>query len=305
LTLPVLKILVLRGGALGDLILTMPLLCEIREGYPDAEIALLGIFPQARLAAPEFVDRVERIDAPEWGPIFVEGILPDFVRNWLKGFDLAISLFSDPGSIIARNLAAAGVKQVIAVSSRMRPDVHAVFHLASVLEALGLTLRNPVPSLAVGSKPVKSATFGFHVGSGSAQKNWPIDHWAELTRRLDGFFDDFLLVGGEADNKVLREFRARCHIPRLRTLLSASLADLGQALNGCTVFVGHDTGVTHLAAAVGTPTIALFGPTNPKIWAPLGEHVSVLQSSDSLMSSISPTQAAAETARRVGDQDAS
>jgi len=93
---------------------------------------------------------------------------------------------------------------------------------------------------------------------------------------------------------VVREFRARCSIPRLRTLLNASLVELGQALNGCAVFVGHDTGVTHLAAAVGTPTVALFGPTNPKIWAPLGEHVSVLQSSDGLMSSISATQAAAE-----------
>jgi heptosyltransferase III len=204
-----LKILVLRGGALGDLILTLPLLREIREGYPNVEVVLLGVFPQARLAVPEFVDGVKRIDAPDWMPIFVEGTLPDFVRNGLGDFDLAINLLSDPGSIIARNLAAGGVKQIIAVSSRMRAGVHAVFHLAEVLGALGLTLRNPVPRLAVGPKPVKSATFGFHVGSGSVKKNWPIDHWTELTRRLDGFFDDFLLVGGEADDKVVREFRGR------------------------------------------------------------------------------------------------
>jgi heptosyltransferase III len=292
-----LKILVLRGGALGDLILTLPLLREIREGYPNVEVVLLGIFPQARLAVPEFVDRVKRIDAPDWVPIFVEGMLPDFVRNWLKDFDLAINLLSDPGSIIARNLAAAGVKRVLAGTSQMRPGVHAVLQLADVLGPLGLTLRDPVPRLAVGPKPIKSATFGFHVGSGSAHKNWPIDHWTELTQQLDSFFDDFLLVGGEADDQVVRQFRARCRIPRLRTLLNASLEDVCQALNGCTVFVGHDTGVTHLAAAVGTPTIALFGPTNPKIWAPLGEHVSALQSSDGLMSSISPTQVV-ETARR-------
>ena len=55
-------------------------------------------------------------------------------------------------------------------------------------------------------------TLGFHVGSGSSQKNWPIDHWIELIQQLDGFFGDFLLVGGEADDKVVREFRARCSI---------------------------------------------------------------------------------------------
>jgi heptosyltransferase III len=294
-----LKILVLRGGALGDLILTLPVLREIRESYPTAEVIFLGILPQARLAAPDFVDQVERIDAPELLPIFVHGQLPDFVRNRLKVFDLAINFFSDPGSVIARNLAAAGVKQVVAGSSQMRPDVHAVFQLAEVLGPLGLTLRDPVPRLAVGSKPAKASTFGFHVGSGSTQKNWPIDHWIELTQQLDGFFSDFLLVGGEADDKVVREFRARCSIPRLRTLLNASLPDLCQALNGCTIFVGHDTGVTHLAAAVGISTIALFGPTNPNIWAPLGEHVSVLQSPDGLMSSISANQTAAEAHRRI------
>jgi heptosyltransferase-3 len=295
-----LKILVLRGGALGDLILTLPVLAEIRESYPNAEVVLLGILPQARLAAPGFVDRVERIDAPDLLPIFVEGWLPDVVRNRLQGFDLAINLFCDPGSVIARNLAAAGVKRVLAGSSQMRPGVHAVLQLADVLGPLGLTLRDPVPRLAVGPKPGKSNTFAFHVGSGSAQKNWPIDHWTELTQQLDGFFDDFLLVGGEADDQVVREFRARCRIPRLRTLLNASLTDVCQALNECAVFVGHDTGVTHLAAAVGIPTIALFGPTNPNIWAPLGEHVSVLQSPDGLMSSISPTETAVETVRRTG-----
>ena len=295
-----LNILVLRGGALGDLILTLPVLGEIRKSYPDANVVLLGIFPQARLAAPEFVDRVERLDAPDWSPLFVDGPLPQFVRNRLDGFDLAVCFLSDPDAVMARNLAAAGVKQVVASSNRIRSDVHAVFQLAEVLGQLGLTLRDPVPKLAVGSQLARSSRLGFHLGSGSPQKNWPIDHWIELTQRLDGFFGDFLLLGGEADDKVVREFRARSSLQRLGTLLNASLADLCEALCGCTVFVGHDTGVTHLAAAVGTPTVALFGPTNPKVWAPLGQHVSVVWSTDGLMQSIPVAEAAKETSRRLG-----
>jgi heptosyltransferase-3 len=81
--------------------------------------------------------------------------------------------------------------------------------------------------------------------------------------------------------------------------LNASLPDLCQALNECTVFVGHDTGVTHLAAAVGTPTVVMFGPTNSSVWAPLGKHVTVIRSPDGLMESIRLAEAV-EVCRRFG-----
>ncbi len=98
----------------------------------------------------------------------------------------------------------------------MRPEVHAVFQLAEVLGKLGLSLHDPIPRLAVGSKPARSATLGFHVGSGSPQKNWPIDRWIELIQRLEGVFSDFLLIGGEADDKVVCKFRTRCQVRNLK-----------------------------------------------------------------------------------------
>jgi heptosyltransferase III len=299
----VLKILVLRGGALGDLILTLPVLHEIREGLANSNLELWGIFPQARLTVPEFVHRVQRLDAPDLVPLFVDGPLPQLIRDKLAGFDLAISFLFDPDGVIRRNLAGAGVRRVIVCSTRMRPQMHAVFQLAELLGQLGLSLHDPIPRLAVGSKPAHSSTLGFHVGSGSPQKNWPIDCWIELIQRVEGVFSDFLLVGGEADDKVVCEFRARCRVRPLRTLLNQGLPDLCQALNRCTIFVGHDTGVTHLAAAVGTPTIALFGPTDANVWAPLGEHVSVVRSPDGTMASIRPEEVAgeAETYRRIGE----
>ena len=171
----------------------------------------MGIFPQARLAAPEFVDRVERLDAQDLVPLFVDEPLPQVVRNRLDGFDLAISFLSDPDTIIARNLAAAGVKQVVAWASRMRPDVHAVFQLAEVLGPLGLTLHDPVPRLAVGSKPAPLRDAGFSRRQRFSPKELAdrsLDRTHSAARRLS--LSDFLLVGGEADDKVVREFRARC-----------------------------------------------------------------------------------------------
>jgi heptosyltransferase-3 len=281
-----LRILVLRGGALGDLILTLPLLREIRNSYRYAATELWGIYPQAKLAAPAFADRVERLDAAELAPLFVAGQMPPMLRRRLEAFDLAISIMSDPDMTIARNLATAGVKRVIGGSCRVRPGVHAVYQLAAVLDQLGLTLHEPVPRLSVGPNLNNSSCLGFHLGSGSAIKNWPIDCWIALIERLDGLFDDFLLVGGEADNELVREFCFRCRIRRLRSLSNANLPELSQALHECRLFVGHDTGVTHLAAAVGTPTVALFGATDPAVWAPLGKHVRVVRSADGLMESI-------------------
>ncbi len=263
-------------------------------------MALLGILPQACLAMPKFVDRVERLDAPDLLPIFVDAVLPEIIQSRLAGFDLAIIFVPDLDGVIASNLTAAGVKQVISWSSDGHPGLHAVFALADVLRPLGLALRDPYPRLVIGAKPAHASILGFHVGSGSPLKNWPIDHWLAFTQRIDGLFDDFLLVGGEADEIVVREFLVRCRIPRLKTLLNGSLPELCHALNECTLFIGHDTGVTHLAAAVGTPTVALFGPTDPSRWEPLGEHVTVLRSPDALMASISVDAVVGETCRRRG-----
>jgi heptosyltransferase-3 len=226
------------------------------------------------------------LDSAELAPLFVTGQMPPMVRSRLEAFDLAISFMSDPDMTIARNLATAGVKRVIGGSCRVRPGVHAVYQLAAVLDQLGLTLHDPVPRLSVGPNFNNPSCLGFHLGSGSPIKNWPIDCWIALTERLDGLFDDFLLVGGEADDDLVREFCSRCCIRRLRSLLNADLTELSQALHECRFFVGHDTGVTHLAAAVGTPTVALFGPTDPAVWSPLGEHVRLVRSADGLMESI-------------------
>jgi heptosyltransferase III len=295
-----LKILVLRGGALGDLILVLPLLREIRKNYPKAAIELWGIFPQARLAIPEFVDRVERLDAAELSPLFVAAQIPRTVRDRLEVFDLAISLLSDPDRLIARNLAAGGVKRVIGGCGPLRPGVHVVWQLAEILGELGLTVNDPVSRLSIGPKLKGLSRLGFHLGSGSARKNWPVTCWTELTERLRDFFDDFLLVGGEADQELVLQFCARSRI-RSR-LLNANLSGLAEALNGCRLFIGHDTGVTHLAAAVGTPTVAIFGATDPDVWAPLGDHVRVVRSPDGLVESIGVADVMAEVSGYAAQQ---
>jgi len=281
------KILVLRGGALGDMILTLPTLRELRKNYPDAYIELLGILPHAGLAAPQFVNAVARLDGPDLMPMFAQDPLPARLCQWLGQFDIAIDLFGDADSLTGRNLRQGGVKSVIARPRNDNLEDHAVYQLAAALKPLELTLSDPVPRLEIGWSPPASRRLAFHVGSGSLRKNWPIRHWVDLIGRIKPLFHEFLLVGGEADEADVRAFLAKSSFRNLKPLLSPNLDDLARNLKTCALYIGHDTGVTHLAAAVGVPTMALFGPTNSRVWAPLGEQVILLTSFDGKMESIS------------------
>jgi heptosyltransferase III len=282
-----LKILILRGGALGDLLLTLPVLDEIRSNFPQAFIEVWGIRPQVDLL--QAVDRVDRLDARDLAPMFIAEPIPPILRGRLREIDLAISFLSDPDGVVAQNLAFAGVQKVIRGSPTMQPGMHAVYQLASVLEPLGLALRDPVPRLKIGRDQIQKPLLGLHPGSGSQAKNWPLECWIDFIGKIVSRFEGLLLIGGEADDEVIRAFRLRWRGPPFESVVRQNLWDLARALTRCTIFVGHDSGVAHLAAAVQTPTVALFGPTNPDIWRPLGSHVKIVRAEEGRMDAISVT----------------
>ena len=276
------KILVLRGGALGDLILTLPALAGIRKGYPNAFIELWGRFPQAELAQPQYVDRVRDLDRAETAQLFVKQKRPPQIGS----FDLAVSFLSDPDATVAVTLRAAGILRVVSVSPMVQGGQHASDQFADALDQLELPRPGSPVLIQVTQAPVTQRRLAFHIGSGSDKKNWPLTCWSELIRSLADDFDEFLLIGGEADTVRLKEFKARYGSLRLRILHNAGLGTLASELAASLVFIGHDSGVTHLAAAIGRPTIALFGPTDPQIWRPLGCQVRVVASLDRKMESI-------------------
>ncbi len=106
-----LKILILRAGALGDLLLTLPVLDEIRSNLPQSFIEVWGVQPQASLI--QSADRVDRLDALDVAPLFIAEPVPPVLRGRLREFDLAISFLADPGGVVAQNLVSAGVQRAI------------------------------------------------------------------------------------------------------------------------------------------------------------------------------------------------
>ena len=122
-----------------------------------------------------------------------------------------------------------------------------------------------------------------HPGSGSEKKNWPESKWAELLRHLiESTSLHLLVVGGEAERDRLERLERLLPPTRIKLLQSAPLPELAQWMSSCIAFVGHDSGISHLAAAVGLPSLILWGETVESIWRPRGRELTILRDSHGL-----------------------
>ena len=282
------RFLILRGGALGDFIVTLPALRLIRDRWPDAHITLIGYPYIAQLALEDgLVDELESLDKAGIATFFASRPLftPEQV-DFVRSFDLVFSWLHDRNGTVENNLKLAGAKQVLYGSPLIPDDTHAVDHLIKPLENLALYEHEAVPRLHISAKTrawgesflaarhLNRPVWAIHPGSGSAQKNWPIDRYLELYRLLSREGTGTALwLFGEADQSVCEAVSA--HVPDAQMARALSLSELAGVLVACQGYLGNDSGVSHLAAALGLPVVTLFGPSDPRQWGPRGERVHI------------------------------
>jgi ADP-heptose:LPS heptosyltransferase len=176
---------------------------------------------------------------------------------------------------------------------------HASQWLARPLQSLGLSAEGTPPSCRPGPKESLTSDellsrlpqrfLAVHPGSGSVTKNWPAQRFAALIDALAPG-EAWLLVEGPADEASAAPLRG---LPRAVLARDRPLRSLGALLGHAGLYVGNDSGVTHLAAAWGAPTLALFGPTDPTIWGPVGERVTSIRSRNERMDGLDLSQAVA------------
>ena len=281
---PFQRALVVRGGALGDFLLTLPVLQALREAAPDARIEVLAYPGLAALAKSS--GTVDDVRSIEYGPLagfFTQGtVLDPALRDYFRSFDLIVSYLYDPDGVFRENLRAAGASRIIAGPHRPQLAGHAIDQLAAPLAELGLPLASRASRLNMTPSVHPAPTIALHPGSGSAAKNWPPERWRESAAQLleSAPAARLAVIGGEADAEALEHFRDLDGSERTVFWENLPLTELATRLAGAAFYLGHDTGISHLAAAAGTPSLLLFGPTDPGVWSPPHDHVRVLRAPD-------------------------
>ncbi|TAK98633.1 MAG: hypothetical protein EPO07_11700 [Verrucomicrobia bacterium] len=294
------KILVIRGGAIGDFILTLPALAALRNQFSEAHLEVLGYPHIAQLALiGGLVDRVQAIEARALAGFFARnGELAEDLRDYFSGFNIIVSYLYDPDEIFQANVKRCSAAQFIV--GPHRPDESERIPAAKVflkpLERLAIFDADAVPRInllgtrstasqtlenseeASGDAVERVPTVAFHPGSGSERKNWPEAKWSELSLKLANETKlNLLLVGGEAEGERLARLAAKLPAGRCEIIQRIPLREVAVRLKSCAAFVGHDSGISHLASALGLPCLVLWPHTIEEIWRPPGERVIVVK----------------------------
>jgi heptosyltransferase-2 len=243
--------------------------------------------------AGHLVNKARRIEARNLAGFFARGgNLAEDLADYFSEFDIIISYLYDPDHIFETNVRQCTPAMFIAGSHRAEDQarVPAAKVYLQPLERLAIFDADPVPRLTLTCPEGQGATrarserpLALHPGSGSERKNWPEPQWAELLQFLaQSTPHHLLLVGGEAEGERLQRLAAALPPQRTRVLQSAPLAELARHLAGCRAFIGHDSGITHLAAALGLPGLVLWGHTVEEVWRPPSEKMVLLRHREGL-----------------------
>jgi len=282
------SILVIATRQLGDMLLTTPLIHAARERWPQARIDVLGFAGTLGLLRGN-ADVNEFIEVRE-GSGWRES-LPLMRRLWRR-YDLAlIAQYSDRAHLygwIAARVRSGLILQRRALSWWKRPllthavvvdqnQTHAVLEklklLAPWCDVAQVSVRPPPPralppDIAAALRPCYVV---LHVPSLVAYKQWPLAHAAQLATALADRGRQVVLSGSasSADREMVGEVMRMTASSEV--IDAAGRLDLNQVttlLQGAALYIGPDTSITHLAAACGTPVLALFGPVAPTLWGP-------------------------------------
>lgn len=286
------KTFIHHDGALGDALLSLPCIREIRKsagllcmaGRPDVAGLLkqMGLVDEAYSADNALYASLYTAAADEQAERFLTPFDRAFLFTVRKDSSFGIHLrriVPETGSILT--IPPAGEK-IHATDYRMRqlaPDRNPA--TAPVMMEVPLKYREQAQRLLTdaGCKDGEQRLTVIHPGSGGRKKCWPLERYLRLADRLLGEQDTFLAVlSGPAEDYGMRErieqfVRSRHNTVHLR---DRELSLVAAILSMAGLYVGNDSGITHLAAAVGAPVIALFGPTDPRVWGPKGAKVRVL-----------------------------
>jgi heptosyltransferase III len=255
--------LVVHSGGIGDFLLACPVLMRLAE---DGPLELAGAPERLSLAADAGIAQaVHSLDRIGFHTAFAEP--SETLREFVSRFGRIVVWMNDNDGGLARTLRRL---------TDARCDVHPGLPPADwrkhaseyYLDQLGFPAGPPL-RLAFEPAPHRRDVI-LHPGSGGKHKNWPLENFVEVARILKKRGRCVAWCLGPAEQALELP-------PDAERIEAVSLTALARILAAARLYIGNDSGITHLAAAAGCPTVAIFGPTDPAVWAPRGGAVRVLQ----------------------------
>ncbi|MGE3797413.1 MAG: glycosyltransferase family 9 protein [Thermomicrobiales bacterium] len=296
----ILKIAVFRALYLGDFICATPALRALRRHFPSAEITLIGLpWVQEALRHNRIVDRFEPF--PGFPGLHEAPFDPQRTWQFLERMqnahlDLALQLHGD-GRLSNSFVSMLGAKLSLGFSTNCDLDRRLTFTLPWVEEEnevrrwsrlvrlLGAHSDEKVhfPFSPDDDRTAKSMLeegpsrqgplVGFHCGAKLPSRRWPIERFASLGNALADHTGATIVLTGSAHERALTaELREQVRGPVIDLAGRTTLGTLGAVVARLDLLVTNDTGISHVAAATRTPSVVLFGPSDPRRWAPLDKR---------------------------------
>jgi heptosyltransferase-3 len=273
------RVLVVALRRLGDVLLTTPLIRSIKRAYPSASIeALVFAGTEGILAGNPDLSAVITIpQRPRAGETLA------LMLRYAKRYDLALSTQTgdrptalaaiagrqSAGSLEADGFAAAIKHFVLSRSYVREPGQHRVLEILRLADVLGIPAQAEIVCPAGAQRPALAPSAPYavvHAAPMFTYKRWTADGWRNLAIALRHRGLVTVVTGAAADRSYLDDIWRDSDVERLDDKLE--WPELSAVIAGARVYVGPDTAITHLAAATGTPTVALYGPTDPRLWGP-------------------------------------
>lgn len=287
------KILLIKPGAIGDLLHISPTVHALKKRFPDAGIDIM-VSSRGTVCLFENSPHIRKVlyfdrkgEHRAWSRF--RALWQDVRR---EGYDLVINFQRSTLKVWLLVLAAFPCRVLVYHKTRQR-TVHAVSNHLETVAPLGIDPNSVkldlemflsgedeafAEKLIADKDLVGKRLLALNLGASHAVNRWPVEHFAALA---DLLFQEsgvaVLLVGGSADRELADRVRVLLTAPVVDLVGKTSLLQLGAVLQRCEVVVSGDTGPMHLATAVGTPVVALFGAADPRRTGPVGNNHSVVQ----------------------------
>ena len=277
------QLLIIHQGALGDVVVTFPILKALRTAIPRIDGICRASF--GRLAVDLGVlDTSYPLESARFASLYTERIDPEVVTLMSTYHNILLFSFSE---FLERSVKRINGPRVLRVLPwpAMSPKKH-------VTEFLALQVRNcdllgkedrrrfsralfHLKSGATGKRR-SSARAIISPGAGSVKKRWPLERFmmvaAELKKR--GLQPSILLGPAEVDLEAVLQHGSQS---RPQVVKTRTFQELITLLESAVIYIGNDSGVSHLAAFLGVPTLVIFGPSDPDRWRPFGNHVRIVK----------------------------